>query len=82
MVEAGQILLPTQAPWLEDFEHELLAFPNARHDDQVDALSLLLERVRQKASRRDSPLVAPEIPDPMDYSEEDYLGGIDPWLGE
>jgi predicted phage terminase large subunit-like protein len=82
MVEAGQMFLPTHAPWLEEFEHELLAFPNARHDDQVDALSQLLERVRQKASRRDLPLVAPEVPNPMDWSEEDYLDGIDPFLGE
>jgi hypothetical protein len=26
-----------KAPWLEDLEHELLAFPG-RHDDQIDAL--------------------------------------------
>lgn len=27
------------APWLYDYEKELLAFPNAQHDDQVDAYS-------------------------------------------
>jgi predicted phage terminase large subunit-like protein len=41
--EAGRILLPTEAPWLADFESELLAFPNGRHDDQVDALLLFLD---------------------------------------
>ena len=41
--EAGKILLPKEAPWLADFENELLAFPNARHDDQVDALLLFLD---------------------------------------
>ena len=41
--EAGRILLPTEAPWLADFENELLAFPNGRHDDQVDALLLFLD---------------------------------------
>jgi predicted phage terminase large subunit-like protein len=41
--EAGRILLPAEAPWLADFENELLAFPNARHDDQVDALLLFLD---------------------------------------
>jgi predicted phage terminase large subunit-like protein len=41
--EAGRILLPVEAPWLVDFEHELLAFPNGRYDDQVDALMLLLD---------------------------------------
>lgn len=38
-VEAGNILLPTEAPWLEAFRAELKAFPNGRHDDQVDSFS-------------------------------------------
>jgi predicted phage terminase large subunit-like protein len=42
MIEAGQVLLPADAPWLAEFKHELLAFPSCRHDDQVDALSQLL----------------------------------------
>jgi predicted phage terminase large subunit-like protein len=37
--EAGRVLLPASAPWLDVFRAELLAFPdNASHDDQVDAL--------------------------------------------
>lgn len=36
--EGGRVLLPTKAPWLTEFEAELLAFPGGRHDDQVDAL--------------------------------------------
>lgn len=36
-LEAGGYLLPRQAPWLEAFRRELLAFPAGRHDDQVDA---------------------------------------------
>lgn len=27
------------APWLNDFEHELLAFPAGEHDDQVDTIA-------------------------------------------
>jgi len=34
-------MLPVEAPWLADFENELLAFPSGRYDDQVDALSLI-----------------------------------------
>lgn len=41
-IEAGEMLLPRDAAWRADFERELLGFPNARHDDQVDALSQLL----------------------------------------
>ena len=38
-VEAGNILLPAEAPWLDAFRAELKAFPNGRHDDQVDSFS-------------------------------------------
>lgn len=38
-IEAGKILFPKEASWLADFEAELLAFPNVKHDDQVDTLS-------------------------------------------
>jgi predicted phage terminase large subunit-like protein len=41
--EADLVLLPREAPWLADFEAELLAFPNGRYDDQVDALLLFLD---------------------------------------
>jgi predicted phage terminase large subunit-like protein len=41
--EAGRILSPAEALWLADFENELLAFPNGRYDDQVDALMLTLD---------------------------------------
>jgi len=41
-IEAGQLYLPTAAPWLADFETELLSFPNGRFDDQVDTVSQLL----------------------------------------
>ena len=35
--EAGCIYHRKGAPWLDDFEDELLTFPNGAHDDQVDA---------------------------------------------
>ena len=38
-VEAGQFLLPADAPWLAAFRAELKAFPSSRHDDQVDSFS-------------------------------------------
>ncbi len=40
--EAGQVLLPTQAPWLTPLEEELLSFPHGVHDDQVDSISQAL----------------------------------------
>lgn len=47
MIEAGQVSLPKDAVWLAEFEAELLAFPKARYDDQVDAFSQYLNWVRQ-----------------------------------
>jgi predicted phage terminase large subunit-like protein len=41
-VEAGHVHLPKDAPWISDFLNEVLAFPNGRHDDQVDAFSQFL----------------------------------------
>jgi predicted phage terminase large subunit-like protein len=41
-IEAGEVVLPRGAPWLADFIAELVGFPNARHDDQADALAQML----------------------------------------
>jgi predicted phage terminase large subunit-like protein len=40
--EAGQVHVPQDAPWLALWLDELLAFPNGRHDDQVDSTSQAL----------------------------------------
>jgi len=41
-IEEGRVLLPESASWLEDFRSEIMAFPNGRHDDQVDSLAQAL----------------------------------------
>jgi predicted phage terminase large subunit-like protein len=41
-IEAGRVLLPRTAPWLDDFRAELLQFPHGRYDDQVDSMSQAL----------------------------------------
>ncbi len=38
-MEAGTIYLMQGAPWLPDYEDELLSFPNGANDDQVDITS-------------------------------------------
>lgn len=47
-IEEGRLFLPEAAPWSLDFEGELMTFPNAVHDDQVDALSQLLRYLRER----------------------------------
>jgi predicted phage terminase large subunit-like protein len=42
-IEAGHVHLPQQADWLDNLLLELLAFPNGRHDDQVDSVSQFLK---------------------------------------
>jgi predicted phage terminase large subunit-like protein len=37
--ESGAVLFPHEAPWKSELIDELLGFPSARHDDQVDSLS-------------------------------------------
>ncbi len=47
-IEAGYVHLPEQAPWLPDFETEVLQFPHGRFDDQVDSMSQFLNWLRDK----------------------------------
>lgn len=39
IADVGRIYLPRNAPWLPEFLDEVVSFPVAAHDDQVDVLS-------------------------------------------
>lgn len=77
MVETGQMFLPKEAHWLGEFKSELLAFPSGRFDDQVDALSQLLDWLRQRLSYQ-PPLNA----GPIVWSETDGFTGDIGGLGD
>lgn len=47
--EAGNLYLPESAEWLADFERECELFPNAAHDDQVDAYTQGVLQLRDSA---------------------------------
>jgi predicted phage terminase large subunit-like protein len=49
---SGTARLPREAPWLEDLRREMMGFPNARHDDQVDSLSQFLNWMIGVGARR------------------------------
>jgi predicted phage terminase large subunit-like protein len=71
--EAGRILLPVETSWLADFENELLAFPNGRHDDQVDALLLFLDWF----SKNEHYLTPSSFPIPFVFSQpRTYFGDM------
>ncbi|SDB74991.1 phage terminase large subunit [Belnapia rosea] len=48
MIENGFVHLPREAPWLDSYIHELLIFPNGRHDDQVDSTAQALDWFKQR----------------------------------
>jgi len=50
LCEAQNVVLPAEAPWLHDFLHEVCAFPGAAHDDQVDAMTQALHRMKTGAA--------------------------------
>jgi predicted phage terminase large subunit-like protein len=44
--ESGRILVPENAPWLNIFMQEIMAFPNSQHDDIVDSLSQFIDVIK------------------------------------
>jgi predicted phage terminase large subunit-like protein len=42
LIENGFVYLPEQACWRDEYLHELITFPNAKYDDQVDSTSQAL----------------------------------------
>jgi predicted phage terminase large subunit-like protein len=64
-----KVRLPKFAPWVMNAREELLKFPNARHDDFVDALAWLGRAVDRMTS-----------PTGTKKKEEDYAYGTLGWL--
>jgi hypothetical protein len=51
-ISGGYVYLPKEAPWLVDLQRELVAFPNGKHDDQVDSISQFLLWTRLRGPHR------------------------------
>jgi len=47
-LEDGTLVLLRGAPYFDELRRELLAFPEGRHDDQVDAVSLFVRRAKSR----------------------------------
>jgi len=48
-IESGNVFLPDGAPWIEEYITEHAQFPNAKHDDDVDATSQALNELAGRA---------------------------------
>lgn len=46
LIEGGNVYLPEDEEWVEDFVDEWSKFPNAQHDDEVDAGTQALNKLR------------------------------------
>lgn len=69
-IESGLVWLPESAPWLEDFENEIVVFPNGKNDDQVDQMSQYLKRYREKSYKGGTP------PPPVGDEGDNYFGNM------
>jgi predicted phage terminase large subunit-like protein len=49
-IEAGNVALPENAPWLSDYEQEIRNFPNSANKDQVDMTSQTIKWVRSDST--------------------------------
>ena len=56
----GRILLPHEAPWVGEYERELLGFPSEKYDDQVDSPTIFLEYVQEERTAYE-PVIRPCI---------------------
>lgn len=72
-MQGGNVYLPhpTIAPWVEDFVRQLAGFPNATHDDDVDACTQALNQLAWSA--RDYPAEKKEAGDDQ-HPGFDYQG--------
>jgi len=47
IMEAGRVWIPNNKKWSEDLIEELIRFPNAAHDDQVDAMTMAIHYMKE-----------------------------------
>ena len=46
IMESGRLWVPKGKKWADDLIEELIRFPNAAHDDQVDALTMAVHYLK------------------------------------
>lgn len=77
-IEAGNVYLPMpqEQPWVDDLVLEYCTFPNARHDDRVDATSQAIIWL----TKNDLQLFAAEsVGSEIDYDDDEHFYRPSPW---
>ena len=46
IIEAGRLWIPSNKKWSDELIEELIRFPNAAHDDQVDAMTMAIHYMK------------------------------------
>jgi predicted phage terminase large subunit-like protein len=66
IMEAGRLWIPKNKKWADDLIEELIRFPNAAHDDQVDALTMAVHYMKESwhLTHPDDPDLEDEPPEP------------------
>lgn len=49
-IEGGKVYFRRNAYWLNEFEKEILSFPNSQHDDQTDSFSYIVQLISDNSS--------------------------------
>ena len=70
IVEAGNVYLPDEAPWLDDFVMEMAAFPSGVYDDVVDSTTQALNYFRKRFFEP-PPMILPGSPSPRSRELDD-----------
>tara|TARA_Y100000401_G_scaffold110341_1_gene107478 strand:- start:593 stop:2131 length:1539 start_codon:yes stop_codon:yes gene_type:complete len=47
IIEAGRLWIPVNKKWSDELIEELIRFPNAAHDDQVDAMTMAIHYMKE-----------------------------------
>ncbi|MCX7909137.1 MAG: phage terminase large subunit [Ignavibacteria bacterium] len=51
-IDAGKVFFRKDTTWLDEFERELIQFPDGAHDDQVDAFSYIAQLIEPISTSR------------------------------
>lgn len=83
LIQAGRMFVPEKAHWVAEYTGELLGFPGAAFDDQVDATSQLLLWVLEKDMYRlpinEGPILMEAEDGGVPYSAHWDRDERDPW---